>query len=116
MITTNWSWHVRGAEYCQRLNGKVRTRKHYRCGQCRARRSLKRELWDYIRPPKCRECYAVDWRLDMSRTKEWLTRTGVFNTCNCGGYFFPHRRGGGVWCYNHIGGPTDQDYANRYGR
>jgi len=110
-----WSWETRAAEYCQKLNGKPRARKHYRCGACRSRRSLRRELWQYVRPPKCRCCGAVDWRLDMSRTKEWLTRTGVFDTCDCGEYHFPHRKGGGVWCVHHPTGPTEEDFLIRYG-
>lgn len=100
-----WSLEIRAAEYCQKLNGKVRPRKHYRCGNCRTRKSLKRELWQYVRPPKCPCCGLVDWRLDLSRYKEWKGRKGVFDTCHCGG----------VWCVSHPTGPTDEDFICRYG-
>lgn len=107
-------WEVRAVDYLQQLGGKVRARKYYRCGHCRARRSLRRELWQYLRPPRCRCCNAVDWRLDMSRYREWKTRSGVFDTCHCDGYWFPHRKGGGVWCVEHPTGPTEHDINLRY--
>lgn len=37
------------------------------------------------------------------------------NHCTCWGYSFPHRKGGGVWCEEHPAGPSDEDYALRYG-
>jgi hypothetical protein len=105
-----WSWETRAVEYLQRLGGKARPLKHYRCGACRARRSLRRELWQYLRPPRCRECSAVDWRLDLSRYREWQHRTGVFDTCYCGELHHPHRIGGSVWCLHHPTGPGPHDF------
>ena len=89
-------WQTRAIDYFQRL-GKPRIRKHYRCGRCRARRSLRRELWQYVRPPRC-GCKSIDWRLDMSRTREWQERKGVFDTCRCDGAHYPHRRGSVLRC------------------
>lgn len=110
------NWRARAAEYCAKLLGRPRMRKHYRCGQCHARRSLKRELWQYERPPKCRRCGTVDWRIDMARTREYLEGRGVFDTCYCDGLPHPHRTGSSVWCNAHPTGPTESDFIERYGR
>ena len=89
------SWQARAAEYFKKLDGRARERKHYRCGTrtggCYKRKVLRRELWEYIRPPKCEHCGKIDWRLDLHRTKEHKTRMGVFKTCHCDGVEHPHR-------------------------
>lgn len=110
------NWEVRAVEYQRKLGGKPRRRKHYRCGACRGRASLARELWLYTRPPACKSCGVVDWRLDMHRTKELTTRTGVYNVCHCPGLTHPHRAGSSVWCELHETGPSEDDYVSRYGR
>lgn len=112
---TNHTTESRATEYMQRFKGVVRKLKHYRCGQCNARRSLKREIWQYIRPPKCRTCGAADWRFDMQRYKEFKTRTGVFDTCYCNNVSYPHRKASTVWCIEHPTGPTEADYTERHG-
>lgn len=108
-------WRIRADDYCQKQNGKLRYLKHYRCGQCRARKRLNREIWQYIKPPKCGCCGAVDWRMDLHRTKEWKESTGVYNHCDCGGYLHKHRKGSGAWCVHHSEGPTQNDFYERYG-
>ncbi len=87
------SWQVRAEEFKLQLGGKSRKLKHYRCGGCRARKSMHRELWNYVQPPKCKMCGVRDWRLDNSRTKEHTERKGVFNSCHCDGAWYPHRKG-----------------------
>jgi len=106
-------WQIQASEYQQRLVN-PRGLKSYRCGKCRARKVLKRELWEYIRPPRC-ICGSNDWRLDMHRYKEWKNRTGVYATCHCDGLHHPHRKGSNVWCDHHKTGPTEQDFKDRYG-
>ena len=98
----------------QRQKGVVRRFKHYRCGQCTARRPLKREIWEYIRPPKCRTCGAIDWRFDLYRYKSFKNKTGVYDTCHCTGLIHPHRKASTVWCIEHKTGPTEQDFIDRH--
>lgn len=107
-------WRIKAVEYCQNQKGKIRYFKHYRCGQCRARKRLNRELWQYISPPKCK-CGSKDWRMDLHRTKEWLNKKGVYDSCDCHGYLYKHRKGSGCWCVHNKNGPDEQDFKDRYG-
>lgn len=108
------NWETRAVEYHQRLKT---PRKYcfYRCGSCRGRKVLKRELWQYVRPPKC-SCGKVNWYIDLSRTKDWKEKKNGYSVCDCNGYHFRHHKAGGVWCIHHATGPTEQDYIERYGR
>ncbi len=110
---TNITSEVRAVDYHQQLNGVVRQKFFYRCGACRGKKVLNRELWEYTRPPKC-ECGACDWRIDMSRYKEWVTRRGPYDTCKCDGLPFFHRAGSSVWCEKHKAGPAKKDFSERY--
>jgi len=107
------SWQTRAADYQQRLV-KPRGLKCYRCNDCRGRKVLNRELWEYMRPPRCK-CGASDWRIDMTRYKEWKTKTGSYAICACDGIHHPHKPGSNVWCEQHKTGPTEQDFKDRYG-
>ena len=84
----------------------------YRCTKaaCRARRTLRRPLEGYVREPRCR-CCGGPLTLDAYRQQTEL----AYRPCNCDGYWFPHRPGGGVWCIQPLDGPTDEDYLARYG-
>lgn len=75
----------------------------YRCGRCRARRSLPRRLERYVRPPRCRSCGHQGLYLDRYRLTSERARGGSYRggqdparrerVCACDGYWFPHRRG-----------------------
>lgn len=66
-----------------------------RCRRCDVRKTLPRHPDNYIRVPKC-FCGSDEWRVDYYRIHtEW----GV-KGCDCQGYEFPHRRGGG-WCLHN---------------
>lgn len=106
-------WEARAVDYFQCL-GRARARPYYRCGRCRARRRLARELWNYSRPPRC-SCGVSDWRLDLHRTKEQEAKTGAYAICRCDGYWYPHRPGSGVWCCESDSLPTIDDERRRYG-
>lgn len=108
------SWQVRATEYHQKLGKRKRVKCFYRCGNCRTARVLPRELWNYLRPPACRNCFAKDWRMDMSRYKAWLNRTNPYNTCRCNGLHFNHRAGSNVFCVKSKVPPTEEDYRDRY--
>ena len=70
---------------------------YYRCGRCRKRRRLSRELWEYSFPPKC--CGGVHWLLDMHRFKEWKGKTGAYAICRCSGAWWgPHKPGSTYDC------------------
>lgn len=110
-------WRIRAEEYMKKLNGKARRLKHYRCGHCRARKNLAKELWQYIQPPQCQKCGRRDWRLDYHRHLEKKNGTGVFESCQCYGYPYPHRIGSGIQCVNHPTGyiPAQYDKDQYYG-
>jgi len=81
---------------------------HYRCSDranCGARKTLKRLIETYVRPPKCPGCHKHKLMLDPSvkrQRKKW-------DTCCCGGYPFPHRKGS-FWCvHNTINPPQEGD-------
>jgi len=75
----DWSW--RAIDYFQRLGGR-RQKFYYRCGKCRRRKVLSRELWEYKSPPKC--CRGVYWTLDMDRYRAQQEKTGAYAVCGCG--------------------------------
>lgn len=108
------SWETRAVAYHQQLGNKRRVKFFYKCGSCRSMKVLNRELWEYIRPPKCK-CGVQDWRMDSARYNRWLNRTGEYNTCKCNGLHYNHRAGSTVWCEKHPTGPTEEDYIDRYG-
>lgn len=108
------NWKHRAVEYHQKIKT-VRAKKFYRCGHCKARRVLNRELWEYSKPPKCHTCGVIDWCIDMYRYTEWKNKTGSYAVCHCYELPYPHRPGSDVWCKQHKTGPTEQDYVNRYG-
>lgn len=68
-----------------------------RCLKCRHRRSLNHKPDDYVRPPKCKFCGSTKWWLDTYRMKKEMDSK---LTCNCGGYWFPHRKGS-KFCHYH---------------
>lgn len=107
-------WQTRAVDYHQKFANITRLLKYYRCGCCRARRVLNKELWEYTRPSKCYECNSVDWRYDKHRYIEHKTKTGAYSTCHCDGVRHPHRKGSDVWCEHHKSGPTEQDFIDRY--
>jgi len=55
-----------------------------RCRVCATRKVLNRHPDHYIRQPKCHHCGARNWR-PVKRNRQ--------RTCNCNGYWFPHRAG-----------------------
>ena len=77
-------------KYLQRLKT-PRGKAAYRCGTCRTSRILKREIWEYIRIPKCTNCSAVNWRIDMNAYNAWKNKTGSYTVCKCNFVYFPHK-------------------------
>lgn len=80
------------------------SRTHVRCRKCEARRVLSRHPDRYARlAPVCRTpgCGSRDYRAD-----KWMNNrnTGARGSnaqgCNCGGYWFTHRRGS-PWCHDN---------------
>lgn len=104
----------------RKLNGFVRSKKFYRCGNCAARNSMRKELWQFVKVPAC-SCGSRNWRLDMFRYKEWKNRTGVYDTCFCGGsrgeVWWPHRKGSHIDCLHFLENTklTKQEIYERYG-
>ncbi len=86
------SWQSRAVEYFQKA-GTGRSKAYYRCGFCRSRKVLNRELWEYIRPPKCNNCFKTDWRIDWSRSEDRRLKRGGYNICYCDALHYPHRKG-----------------------
>lgn len=69
-----------------------------RCKKCWARRTLNRHPEQYLKVPAC-SCGHRDWYVDNYRiTVEW-GKSGI-ERCDCAGYQFPHRKGGG-WCFHN---------------
>ena len=64
-----------------RINGKT----------CFTRKSLAQRPEHYVRQPRCPSCGARKWAIDKWRIKHEIW--GYGDTCNCGGYWFPHRKG-----------------------
>lgn len=82
----------------QQLRGKSRDLAFYKCGKCQTHKRLNKELWGYVRPPRCTNCGALDWRIDLYRTNERKRRTGRYQRCYCGGTHFVHRPGSTRYC------------------
>lgn len=96
-------WQIKADEYLQRLK-KPRVKKYYRCAKpCRTRKVLNRELWEYIRPPKCSVCGRMEWQLDMHRTNDQKNKTGSYVVCCCDGAWYPHRPGSIELCCEYKG-------------
>lgn len=82
-----------------------------RCRKCGKRRTLSMRPEHYYRESyaKCKACggsLRVDWYRKGKEHKG--------NTCYCNGYWFPHRKGGGVWCVEHPTGPSEEEMRERY--
>lgn len=96
-------WKIKADEYLQKLK-KPRAKPYYRCAYpCRTRKVLKRELWEYLQPPKCDVCGLVAWRLDMNRTREQKTKTGAYAICYCDGAPYLHKPGSIELCCEYKG-------------
>lgn len=67
-----------------------------RCRACWSRRTLKKPLRLYVRPPKCLVCGARK----MFLCKDRLPSKNRKKTCYCTGYHFPHRKGS-KWCHEN---------------
>lgn len=65
-----------------------------RCWRCWTRRTLPKPLSEYVRTPKCKICGTTLLFVCKDRLP---SRWGHKRRCNCNGYYFPHRKGGG-WC------------------
>lgn len=68
-----------------------------RCRHCRARRTLNQHPDAYQRPPKCRCGRNDGWVIDRYRDSRKEARRF---TCDCDGWWFPHRRGS-EGCHHH---------------
>lgn len=68
-----------------------------RCWSCWSRRTLKKPLREYVRPPKCLVCGARKLFLCKDRLP---SRRGRKQKCTCTGYHFPHRKGS-KWCHEN---------------
>jgi len=90
-------WGIRAHRYLQKLK-KRRAKHYYRCGKCRKRRVLAKELWEYMVPP--RHCGGVFWTLDMDRYSAWKNQKGAYAVCRCGNSSWdaPHKPGSIIWC------------------
>lgn len=89
-----------------------------RCGHtvagktCFARRTLAKAPADYSAPrymPLCHYCGARKWFVDKWRARHEVWGNG--NTCDCGGYHFPHRKGS-KFCYHNPN--AEQHHTARY--
>lgn len=67
-----------------------------RCSRCNKRRTLAKHPKFYLREPKCRAC---GFRLYICRDR-LPARHGRKQKCNCGGWWFPHRKGSG-FCWEN---------------
>jgi len=93
-----------------RTKGKPRFKRlPHRCGKCWKRVTLAKPLAEYIRPPKCKGCGSTKLFLCKDRLPQ---RWGRKKKCNCGGWWFPHRKG----CKGCYESPTiEQDILQRQG-
>ena len=82
-----------------------------RCNKCGARKTLAMHPNSYQREKYVTCGCGGRFRVDQYRKKKEHKQ----RKCHCNGYHFPHRAGGGVWCHKHPTGPSEQDYADRYG-
>ena len=60
---------------------------HCRCRSCFVRRVLPKSPGEYLKPPKCKNCGARNYRPD-----KWMNERKS-KACHCDGYHFPHRPG-----------------------
>lgn len=86
----------------------------YRCAnrQCYKRRVLSKPIDMYRVQPKCTGCGGTKFYPDRWRQKNPMQGR---RTCDCGGYPFPHKEGGGVWCIHSRHEISLEDIVNRYG-
>lgn len=77
--------------------------------RCRARVTITKAKWHSEKEPKCHRC-GGELKIDTHRMNKENKKP-----CNCHGYMFPHRKGGGVWCVHSLKEPTEQDVIDRYG-
>jgi phage FluMu protein Com len=80
----------RAVKYLQTLK-KPRGKAFYRCGSCKRPYVLKRELWLYIRYPKCPMCGEVNWIINNHAHSAWKNKTGSYAVCHCHFVFHPHK-------------------------
>jgi hypothetical protein len=91
-----------------RVAAKIRyKRMPHRCISCGHRKTLSRLWSDYIRPPKCEHCGY--YRLTPCRDR-LAANWGRKHACNCGGYWFKHRKGS-RFCYQNPN--AEQHYIER---
>ena len=64
-------------------------RTNVRCRKCQARKVLTKHPDEYTRLPKCNTCGNKNYRVVIREKQE---------TCNCSGYWFPHRKGSNAEC------------------
>ncbi len=73
---------------------------------------MKPDTFEQAAYPKCVQCGARDWRLDVWMMKRDTTAT----RCDCAGYHFPHRMGS-FYCWHRPDGsdrlPGDVDFWTR---
>lgn len=83
---------------------------NHRCSKpgCRARKTLKKYIDDYIRRPKCPSCDLDSLKYDPEPAKRHKKEL-----CYCDGYHFLHRIGS-KWCVYYQGELIDRDYKERY--
>jgi len=108
-------WYLRAADYFARLK-KRRQKFYYRCGKCRKRKVLSRELWEYQIPPRC--CRGVYWTLDMDRYKAWKNKTGAYAICYCGmnAWDARHKPGSLLFCEKSKLSLEQKEQASAEGR
>ena len=69
----------------------------HRCTRCEARHTFSRKWNTFERVKICRNCGHRRFFVD-----KWMLRRGRQQKCNCGGYWFPHRKGS-KFCYENPG-------------
>ncbi len=87
-------------------------RYHARCRHCLTRRVLSKHPEQYTRLPSCDCCGKRNYRLD-----KWMNKRNTrAQSCNCAGYWFPHRKGS-LFCHYRADGsgryPGDADFKDR---
>ena len=80
----------RAVKYLQKLK-KSRGKGFYQCGSCKRLHVFKRELWEYVRYPKCNHCGEINWYIDNYTHKHWKNKTGTYAICNCKFVHYTHK-------------------------
>lgn len=84
-------------------------KKKYRCGKdgCRRIYHLTKHPEEYAKTKRC-ACGGTlhDYSVDRKRNSA--------RTCYCDGLSYPHKKGSSVWCKEHLTGPSNEDYEERY--